>query len=164
MAGAISPSAQRVQALLDELGLPCRVVEFPASTRTAAEAASAIGCEVAQIAKSLVFRTRDSAKPVLVVASGINRVDERALSQRLAPVLLNDRLARADAMFVRAMTGFAIGGVPPIGHLVRPMTVIDQTLLKFDVVWAAAGTPHAVFSLAPGDLVRITDGVVDTVT
>lgn len=162
--GLTSPSAQRVQALLDELGLTARVVEFSASTRTAAEAAAAIGCDVAQIAKSLVFKTRAGGQPVLVVASGVNRVDERAIAGRLGPAAAGDRVERADAAFVRSVTGFAIGGVPPFGHLVPPLTLIDRDLLRYEIVWAAAGTPHAVFPVAPADLVRLTGGVVDQVT
>lgn len=162
--GPTSPSAQRVQALLDELGLPGRVVEFSASTRTAAEAAAAIGCDVAQIVKSLVFRLRESGRPILVLVSGINRVDERALAGRLADQVAGEKIERADAVFVRATSGFTIGGVPPIGHLVPPITLIDRDLMHFDTIWAAAGTPHAVFPLTPADLARITGGQIDQVT
>lgn len=120
---------------------------MPQTTRTAADAAKAIGCEVAQIAKSLVFRSGDEA--VLVIASGTNRVDAARLG-----------LTKADADFVREKTGFAIGGVPPVGHISPIRTLIDEDLLRFDRIWAAAGTPNAVFELSPSDLPRITGGAV----
>lgn len=149
----LKPSARRVQQALAELGLGFKVVEFPASTRTAAEAAAAIGCEVGQIAKSLVFRGRSSDRPVLVVASGANRVDESKVRD-----LIGEPIERADAAFVRARTGFAIGGVAPLGHSERPISVIDEDLLAFPEIWAAAGTPNAVFCLQPRDLEVITGG------
>ncbi len=152
---SLSSSAQRVQQALSAHGLGLTVVELPQSTRTAAEAAATVGCTVGQIAKSLIFRARDSNRPVLVIASGSNRVDEKAVA-----ALLGEPLAKADADFVRARTGFAIGGVPPIGHLEAPVTFIDEDLLAFDVIWAAAGTPHAVFQLTPADLVALTGGKV----
>jgi prolyl-tRNA editing enzyme YbaK/EbsC (Cys-tRNA(Pro) deacylase) len=140
-------SLSRVREALAAAGLQARVVEMPQTTRTAADAAKAIGCEVAQIAKSLVFRAGDDA--VLVIASGTNRVDASRLG-----------LTKADADFVREKTGFAIGGVPPIGHLTPIRTLIDEDLLRFDRIWAAAGTPNAVFELTPADLPRITGGAV----
>lgn len=152
---ALSPSAARVQDLLDRIGLGHRVVEHAESTRTSEEAAAAIGCTVAQIAKSLIFRTKESGRPVLVVASGVNRVDEKAVA-----ALLGEKIARADADFVREATGFAIGGVPPLGHAVPPLVLIDEDLMAFDTVWAAAGTPNAVFRLTAADLVTITGGRV----
>ncbi len=148
-------SAKRVQEALAARGFDFAVREFPASTRTAAEAAAAIGCEVAQIAKSLVFRARESGRPVLVMASGANRVDEKAVA-----ALIGEKIGRADADFVRAKTGFAIGGVPPLGHEVAPVTLIDRDLLALDEIWAAAGTPNAVFRLTPQDLVALTGGQV----
>ncbi len=151
----IKGSAKRVQEALAERGFDFSVREFPASTRTAAEAAAAIGCEVAQIAKSLVFRARVSGRPVLVIASGANRVDEKAVA-----ALIGEKIGRADADFVRAKTGFAIGGVPPLGHEVAPVTLIDRDLLALDEIWAAAGTPNAVFRLKPEDLVALTGGQV----
>ncbi|MCK5275370.1 MAG: YbaK/EbsC family protein [Alphaproteobacteria bacterium] len=129
--------------------------EFPKSTRTAAEAAAAIGCEVAQIAKSLVFRARASGRPVLVIASGANRVDEKAVA-----ALIGEKIGRADAGFVRAATGFAIGGVPPVGHDKPIETFIDEDILAFDAIWAAAGTPFAVFRLDPHSLAALTGGRV----
>ncbi|MGE3646879.1 MAG: YbaK/EbsC family protein [Reyranellaceae bacterium] len=151
----LSDNAQRVESWLAGRGLPGRVREMTASTRTSAEAAAAIGCGVAQIAKSLVFRGRDSGTPLLVVASGVNRVDEKKLA-----ALVGERIARPDADFVRATTGFVIGGVPPLGHD-RPMrTLIDRDLMVRDPIWAAAGTPVAVFHLTAAELVALTQGEV----
>ena len=130
------------------------VVELPASTRTAAEAAAAIGCEVAQIAKSLVFRGLTTNRPVLVVASGVNRVDEA-----LVAALIGEPIGKADAEFVRARTGFAIGGVAPVGHTEAPISVLDEDLMELGETWAAAGTPHAVFKLLPSQLVELTGAV-----
>ncbi len=151
----LSESARKVQAALQALGLPCQVVELPASTRTAPEAAQAVGCQVGQIVKSLVFRTQSSRRAVLVLVSGSNRVNE----DRLAEVV-GEAVVKAEAEFVREQSGFAIGGVPPVGHH-RPLpTYIDQDLLQYAEVWAAAGTPHAVFKLNPHELPRITGGEV----
>ncbi len=127
------------------------VKEFSATTRTSAEAAAAIGCTVAQIAKSLVFRAVGSNRAVLVIASGVNRVDEK-----LVAAALGDRIAKADATFVRDKTGFAIGGVAPVGHTEKPVTLIDEDLLQHAEIWAAAGTPNSVFRLTPQALVAIT--------
>lgn len=158
MSDTLSPSAQRVQDALCRMGLPSQVVELPQTTRTAAEAAAAIGCRVEQIAKSLVFRGRQSQKPVLVIASGVNRVNEKRVGE-----LLGERIERADPDFVRARTGFVIGGVPPVGHLERLATFIDEDLLQYGEIWAAAGNPNAVFRLVPSDLSRMTDGQVVSV-
>jgi len=155
---ALSPSAARVQALLDGIGLGHRVVEHEGSTRTSEDAANAVGCAVAQIAKSLIFRTKETGRPVLVVASGANRVDEKAVGR-----LIGEKIERADPEFVRESTGFAIGGVPPIGHAVPPLVLIDDDLLRLETIWAAAGTPNAVFRLTPADLVSMTGGRVETV-
>jgi len=144
-----------VQAILGER---FTVLEFDASTRTAADAAAAIGCTVPQIAKSLVFRTVESGRPVLVVASGINRVDVK-----LVATLVGERIGRADAEFVRAATGFAIGGVPPVGHATAPIVLIDESLLALEEIWAAGGTPNAVFKLTPESLVSLTGGCVAAV-
>ena len=151
--GSLKASAQRVQAALAASGFQFDVREFPDSTRTSAEAAAAIGCTIGQIAKSLVFRAGQSGRPVLVIASGANRVDENKVGQ-----LIGEKIRRADAAFVREKTGFAIGGVPPLGHLERPLTVIDEDLLGFSEIWAAAGTPNAVFRLTPGDLMALSKG------
>lgn len=149
MKPASAPAALRVQQLL---GPDYSVVEFDASTRTSAEAAAAIGCTVAQIAKSLVFRTA-SGKPVMVIASGSNRVDEKKVG-----ALLGETIERPDADFVRATTGYAIGGVAPVGHATRLEILLDEDLLKLDPIWAAAGTPNAVFRLTAGKLGQITGG------
>ena len=151
MKPASAPSALKVQAAL---GPRFTVLEFDAGTRTAADAAAAIGCTVAEIAKSLVFRA-ESGKSVLVIASGANRVDEKK-----AAAVVGERIGRADADFVREATGFAIGGVPPLGHATQPIVLIDQGLMQFGEIWAAAGTPNAVFRLTPADLVALTGGVV----
>jgi len=151
----LSPNAQRVQDALTNAGLTSPVQELPASTRTAQEAAAAVGCGVAQIAKSLVFRGTISGVPYLVIASGANRVNEPRLGE-----WVSEPVEKPDAAFVRAATGFPIGGVPPLGHD-RPLrTFIDQDFLAFDEIWAAAGTPNAVFRVGPADLIRITGGEV----
>lgn len=147
----LSKSAQRVQTALAAAGISTEIVELPASARTALDAATAIGCRVEQIAKSLVFRSTDSDQAVLVIACGANRVDESLVSSHLGC-----GIAKADADFVRGATGFVIGGVPPLGHVSRLRTLVDEDLLKFDRIWAAAGTPHAVFSVEPHQLVAAT--------
>jgi prolyl-tRNA editing enzyme YbaK/EbsC (Cys-tRNA(Pro) deacylase) len=159
MADALPSSAQKVQAALDALGLSLQVIALPASTRTAAEAAAALGCQVGQIAKSIVFRTGRSDRPLLVIASGSNRVDEKKIA-----ALIAEPLEKADADFVRRRTGFVIGGVPPLGHAEPLETFIDEDLLQYGEVWAAAGTPHAVFRLQPGNLVQMTGGQVLDIT
>ncbi|MEQ8651379.1 MAG: YbaK/EbsC family protein [Kiloniellales bacterium] len=148
-------SAARVQAALDQAGLALTVREFPASTRTAQDAADAIGCPVAAIAKSLIFRAKQSDRPVLIVASGANRVDEKRVAQHLG-----EALGRADAAFVREKTGFAIGGVPPCGHTTPPVVFLDEDLFELDEIWAAAGTPNAVFRLTAEALKALTLGEV----
>ena len=155
MTSQLKESAQRVQNKLLALGYTNQVVELPDSTRTAQEAADAIGCEVAQIAKSIVFRLRSSGAPLLVVASGVNRVNEKRISSQL-----NDTLEKADADFVRERTGFVIGGVPPLGHIDTIETIIDEDLFQFKTIWAAAGHPKAVFELTPDELVEMTHGKV----
>lgn len=155
MTSQLKESAQRVQNKLLALGYTNQVVELPDSTRTAQEAADAIGCEVTQIAKSIVFRLRSSGNPLLVVASGVNRVNEKRISSQL-----NDTLEKADADFVRERTGFVIGGVPPLGHIDTIETIIDEDLFQFKTIWAAAGHPKAVFELTPDELVEMTHGKV----
>jgi prolyl-tRNA editing enzyme YbaK/EbsC (Cys-tRNA(Pro) deacylase) len=144
-------AADRVTAVLRAAGVDAEIREFPEGTRTAPEAAAAIGCDVAQICKSLVFRV--GGAPLLVIASGANRVDEGRFGA-----------VKADAAFVREQTGFAIGGVPPFGHARAIDTVIDEDLLRHDVVWAAAGTPRAVFAIAPEALVALSGGRVERVS
>ena len=154
-AGPRKASAQRVQDALAARGFAFEVREFPESTRTSAEAAAAVGCDIGQIAKSLVFRAKASDRPVLVMASGANRVDEKAVARHLG-----EKIGRADADFVRARTGFSIGGVPPVGHSEAIVTLIDRDLLDHAEIWAAAGTPNAVFRLSPDDLIALTKGEV----
>jgi prolyl-tRNA editing enzyme YbaK/EbsC (Cys-tRNA(Pro) deacylase) len=144
-------SVDRVSAALARAGVDAEIRKFPEGTRTAPEAAAAVGCEVGQICKSLVFRVGE--EPLLVIASGANRVDEARFGA-----------SKADAAFVRATTGFAIGGVPPVGHAQPIETVIDEDLLRYDVVWAAAGTPRAVFAIAPDALVAASGGRVARVS
>jgi prolyl-tRNA editing enzyme YbaK/EbsC (Cys-tRNA(Pro) deacylase) len=155
MEHALSPNAQRVQAALASASLQCSVQELPASTRTAQEAAAAVGCAVAQIAKSLVFRGKVTGTPYLVIASGANRVNEQRLSE-----WVSEPVEMPEAGFVRSVTGFPIGGVPPLGHDQPLRTFIDQAFLAYDAIWAAAGTPNAVFQIRPDDLIRATGGEV----
>jgi prolyl-tRNA editing enzyme YbaK/EbsC (Cys-tRNA(Pro) deacylase) len=158
MADTLTATAQRVQDALQALGVASQVVELPASTRSAGEAAQAIGCRVEQIAKSLVFRTLSTNRPVLAIVSGANRVDEERLAELVA-----EAVTKADADFVRQRTGYAIGGVPPVGHLEPLVCLLDEDLLQHDAIWAAAGTSRAVFRLTPLDLRRITGGRVVSV-
>ncbi|MFC4157834.1 YbaK/EbsC family protein [Chitinimonas lacunae] len=148
-------SQQRVAAALAAAGLDADIREFPSGTRTAADAAAAIGCQVAEIAKSIVLRAVESDRLVVVVTSGSNRVDEKKVA-----ATLGEHLSKADAEFVRSRTGFAIGGVAPVGHIEPPLLLIDQDLLQYPHVWAAAGTPNSVFRLTPDQLVRLTGGRV----
>ena len=149
----LSPSAQKIQDLLHSLGYNYVVIEHAESTRTAQEAADRAGCELGQIVKSLIFRGRTSGKPILVLTSGANRVDEKRISE-----YAGESIGKADADFARAVTGFAIGGVPPIGHVEKIETYLDEDLQQYLVVWAAAGTPNAIFELTPSDLQEMTDG------
>lgn len=147
----LSKRARQFQAVLDERGTGLTVIELPDSTRTAQDAANTLGCSTAQIVKSLVFRDTETGAPVMVLASGPNRVDEKVIAGHLGR-----EIAKADADFVKEATGYSIGGVPPLGHR-NPVTLfVDEDLLGFDEVWAAAGTPHAVFKI-PGKLTDILD-------
>ena len=152
---SLSQSALKVQKALNAFGLQLEVIELPASTRTSQEAAQAIGCQVGQIAKSIIFKALTSHRPVMVIASGSNRVNEKVIEE-----LIGDAIGKADADFVRQSTGYVIGGVPPVGHTEHIETFIDQDLLQYSEIWAAAGTPHAVFRLTPDDLQRITGGMI----
>jgi prolyl-tRNA editing enzyme YbaK/EbsC (Cys-tRNA(Pro) deacylase) len=147
-------SARRVALLLQEREHPHAVVMLPETGKTSAEAAAGLGCSIAQIAKSILFRRKDDDAPVLVIASGANRVDETKVAARVGA------LARADAKFVREKTGYAIGGVCPIGHAVEPVMLIDEDLLALESLWAAAGHPHAVFNLSPQELIELTGAPV----
>jgi len=143
------PNAQRVQAALREQGSDAEVIDVPDSTRTAAEAAAALGTSVAQIVKSLVFLADDRA--LLVLTSGINRVSTDKVKG-----IVGTTITRADADAVRRLTGYAIGGVPPLAHDTSARVLMDLHLLEYTTVWAAAGTPHAVFGIAPAELQRVT--------
>ncbi len=158
MNSKLKSSAQKVQKALQARGLNCEVVQMQKTTRTAKDAAQAVGCEVGQIVKSLIFKGKQSHKPILVVASGVNRVNEKTLAQQIS-----EPVKMADPEFVREKTGFAIGGVPPVGHLNPLIILIDEDLLQYEEIWAAAGTPHAVFKLTPAELKMITDGTVISV-
>ncbi|MCL4303597.1 MAG: YbaK/EbsC family protein [Anaerolineae bacterium] len=151
----IHPTAQRVAGAARELGLDITIKEFEETTRTAEDAARAIGCTVAQIVKSLLFVV--NGQPVMALVSGPNRLDEGKLAA-LCGVGKN-KVKRADADTVREATGFAIGGVPPFGHVTHLPVYIDQDFWQFEVIWAAAGTPNAVFAVAPNELKRVTGGV-----
>lgn len=156
---SLSSSALKVQQALNAIGLQLEVVELPSSTRTSVEAAQAVGCQVGQIAKSIVFQTVSSHTPVLVIASGPNRVNESIIAEHVG-----EPIGKADADFVRQRTGFVIGGVPPLGHIEPIQTFIDQDLLQYPEIWAAAGTPHAVFRLNPADLPCMTGGLIIKIT
>ena len=151
----LSPTAQKIQDALHALGFDLTVIEHTESTRTAQEAADRVGVTLGQIVKSLIFRGKISSKPILVLTSGTNRVDEKRIKS-----YAGEKIVRADADFVREVTGYAIGGVPPIAHLQQMETYIDEDLLQYDVIWAAAGTPNAVFELTPNDLKKMTKGTV----
>jgi len=151
----LSLSAQKVQDLLTSQGFDCKVIESTESTRTAQEAADRAGCLLGQIIKSLIFKGKTGHKPILVLTSGANRVDEKRISE-----YANESIVRADADFVRAVTGFAIGGVPPLGHVQKMETYLDEDLLQYKTIWGAAGTPNAIFELTPDDLIKMTNGKV----
>jgi Cys-tRNA(Pro) deacylase len=150
------PSAQKVADAARTLGLSVEVVEFEETTRTAQDAAHAIGCQVAQIVKSLLFIV--DGQPVMALVSGVNRLDERKLAALRG--VGRKQVERADADTAKAATGFSIGGVPPFGHTSRLPVYVDEDLTHFDVVWAAAGTPFAVFAIAPEELVRASQATV----
>ena len=147
-----SPSVERVRDALSRAGLKPAIVELPGAARTAKAAAEYLGCEVAQIANSLVFRAEASGGALLVMSSGAKRVDVARLA-----ALVGEPVGKADADFVRSQTGFAIGGVPPVGHAVR-RTFVERSLAAYRELWAAAGHPHTVFRLTYPELVRITGG------
>ncbi len=152
MRPATQPAALRVQGVL---GPGFEVLEFDASTKTAVDAAAAVGCEVAQIAKSIIFRAAESGRAVLVITSGINRIDEKKVR-----ALLGEKIERADADFVREVTGFAIGGVPPVGHATLSVVFVDEDLQQYPTLWAAGGTPNAVYETGFDALVKLAGGTV----
>lgn len=149
----LSGSAKKIQNFLIGNGFSCEVKELPDSTRTAEEAARAIGCEVAQIAKSLIFIDKASGSPILVIASGANQVDVKKIEQSKGL-----HLVKADGKFVKEKVGFAIGGVPPVGHNEKITTFLDPKLKDYEWIWAAAGTPFAVFRLSFHEIQKMTDG------
>ena len=152
---SLSSSAQKIQNQLKSLGFDYTVIEHAESTRTAQEAADRAGCELGQIVKSLIFKGKDSGKPILVLTSGANRVDEKRISE-----YAGEAIGRADADFVRVVTGFAIGGVPPVGHPQTLETYLDEDFVQYETIWAAAGTPNAIFELRTADLQKMTGGKI----
>ncbi|MDA0222072.1 MAG: YbaK/EbsC family protein [Proteobacteria bacterium] len=155
----MSKSLKRVQAHMAELGLVCEIMHVTVPTNTAQQAADAIGCELDQIVKSVIFRGEQSMQAILFLTAGGNRVDVSAASK-----LAGELLGKADADLVRAQTGFAIGGVAPIGHLNPIRAFIDPRLMAFPQIWAAAGTPHHMFDIAPELLVEKTGAIVAAFT
>ncbi|MEM9030938.1 MAG: YbaK/EbsC family protein [Pseudomonadota bacterium] len=151
----LKPAAQRVQAAATTLDLKIAIIEMNESTKTAEDAARACGCSVAQIVKSLVFQRVDTSAPVMLLVSGTNRVDPARVADQTG-----FKLKRPGADVVRQQTGFAIGGIPPFGHAQPIATYIDTALLQHDVVWAAAGTPNAVFSVNPSNLASVTQAQI----
>lgn len=158
-AAPLPASAQRVQDALAAAGVTTRVIELAVAARTSAQAAEALGVEVGQIAKSLVFRAIASGRPVLVIAAGDRRVDEARVAAKLG-----EPIERATPEFVREHAGFAIGGVAPVAHASAMMTFVDASLRRFAVLWAAGGTPHCVFPIDPASLVRVSGGDETDVT
>ncbi len=148
-------SSQRVQDILHEHKLGIEVVEFKELTRTSQEAANAIGCEVGQIAKTLIFKGKITSKPICIIASGKNRVDEKKIVQ-----YVGEEIEKPDAEYVLEHTSFVIGGVPPIGYTLEIRPLIDEDLMVYHEIWAAAGTPNSVFRLMPNDLLKITQGKI----
>lgn len=155
----LKPASRRVAEAAENAGLSIKIVTHAQSTRTAEEAATACGCGIGQIVKSLVFQAKGSGAPVLLLVSGSNRVNEKSVAKQIG-----DALKRPDAKYVRDITGFAIGGIPPLGHDTPLKTYVDRTLLAYSTVWAAAGTPESVFEVAPEALVAATGAdVIDVV-
>ncbi|MGN8118168.1 YbaK/EbsC family protein [Labrys sp. 22185] len=152
----MTQAIDRVRQALLQAGHPDTIAMFAEGTHTAAEAAASVGCSVAQIAKSIIFRSGEM--PILVVASGINRIDRAKVG-----AALGRKVERADPAWVEATTGFAVGGVAPVGHLAPALILIDEDLLVLDPVWAAAGSPTHAFRTTPADLVRVTGGSVANV-
>ena len=159
MPNNLNASVRKVEKALKAHGLECQVLNMKETTRSAQDAANSLGCRVEQIVKSLVFMTKKTKKPILVIASGANRVNTKKIRN-----LLSEPIKMADPDFVRAKTGFAIGGVPPLGHSNPLETFIDEDLLKHTEIWAAAGTSNTMFKLSPDDLQKITEGQLISVT
>jgi prolyl-tRNA editing enzyme YbaK/EbsC (Cys-tRNA(Pro) deacylase) len=152
--GALPASARKVQQALAAAGLASQVVELSVAARTAQQAADALGVALGQIAKSLVFRGATSGRAILVITAGDRRVDEARLA-----ALAGEPITRADPEFVRAATGFAIGGVAPLPHPTALLSFRDASLHRFELIWAAGGTPHCVFPVTPTELARVAGGV-----
>lgn len=159
MSNILSQNSQKIQKLLNQLGLDNKVLELPDSTRTSSDAAKAVKCSIDQIAKSMIFKTKSTNRPILIIASGGNRVNEKAL-RKFVP----EKVSMASPDFVKETTGFIVGGVPPAGHTTQIETFIDKDLMKFKEIWAAAGTPYSIFKLTPQQLVDITNGKVIDIT
>jgi prolyl-tRNA editing enzyme YbaK/EbsC (Cys-tRNA(Pro) deacylase) len=155
MSQSLSKAVKSLQNSLKSHGVACKVVELATSTKTAHDAANSLKCSIAQIVKSLIFKT-DSGKPVLVLASGSNRVNEKTIEQHVG-----EKIVKADADFTKDVTGFAIGGIPLVGHKQKiDYIFIDEDLMKLASIWAAAGTSYAVFNLSPKELSELTHGKV----
>ena len=154
----IKPAARRVLEAASAAGLQIEIVTHAQSTRTAEEAAAACGCAVGQIVKSLVFQGKTSGAPILLLVSGANRVNEKGVA-----AAIGEALRRPDAAYVRDVTGYAIGGIPPLGHATALQTFVDRDLLQYETVWAAAGTPESVFRVAPRALATATGAKVVSV-
>jgi prolyl-tRNA editing enzyme YbaK/EbsC (Cys-tRNA(Pro) deacylase) len=155
MTNQLSPSSQKVQDALTALGYSVTVIESETPTKTAQQAAEFAGCQLGQIVKSLIFKGVATGKPILVLTSGSNRVNEKRISQ-----YAGEAIGRAEPEFVRTVTGFAIGGVPPVGHLQQMETYLDQDLMQYETIWAAAGTPNSLFELTPAALQQMTNARV----
>jgi len=153
-----SKTAQKFQEMLNEYGVELKVVEFDQSTRTAKEAADAVGCELGQIAKSIVFKSGKTNRPILVITSGVNRVNENKITE-----YIGEPLKKPDATFIQERIGYVIGGVPPFGHKEPITPFIDQDLVQYEVIWGAAGTPNTVFPITPDQLINISKGKVVSV-
>jgi len=152
---SLSPSAQKVQDLLTQVDPNLRVLEFIESTRTSQEAADRVGCALGQIGKSLIFQGKSSGKPYLIITSGSNRVDEKLFAQ-----LVGEKIRRADPEFVRQVTGFAIGGIPPLGHVEKIQAFLDEDLFQYQEIWGAAGTPNGVFKTSPQIMQQMSNAQV----
>ena len=159
MKEGLKSSSKKVADFLESKGIRAVVREIPESTRTSAEAARAIGCDISEIAKSIVFRGMETGKPYIVLAQGSSKINEEKVEKETG-----EKVTKADAEFAREQTGFAIGGIPPFGRSAKIKTFIDRNLMKHKEIWAAAGTPNSVFSISPDDLIRITEGNVAEVS
>lgn len=143
----------KIQNILHSEGVDAQVIEFSEMTKTSAQAAEAIGCSMAQIAKTIIFKTKKLEKIICVIASGVNRVDEKKIEE-----FLSEKVLKPDAGFVLQHIGFPIGGVPPIGYKLDIPPFVDEDLMNYEKVWASAGTPYSVFEISPKELLRITHG------